>query len=165
LNFDLEEVVEDALCAYLRVGMSGEARVYPSLTAMDGIQFPYVGIEAAESSNVSDEGPFTGRRRVTVMIVLALEAIPVSGGPVIEALRDRNRKLRAQLWGLLARSDLHTDINAALGWTQNPTTKLWAGGAVPVLFSMIMPTDSARSVENRQVTTSITLETIAQPTE
>jgi len=164
---DLEESVEDAICAYLKTKLPGDVRLYPSLTPMDGVQYPYVGVEAAESGNVTDEGKFNGRRTVDVMVALVLEAVPVVNalGKITQTLRDRNRALRAQLWAMLARTDLHEDVNLSLGWTQDPGTKLWSGGSVRVLFSKIMPTESARSVENRQVTTAITLKTIAQPTE
>ena len=167
MTFDLEESVEDALCAYLRTGMPGDVRIYPSLTAMEGVQFPYVGVEAGESSNVSDDGNFSGRRRVSVMVGLVMEAIPLvdAVNQITKTVRDRNRDLRAALWGLLAHTDLHTDVNAALGWTFNESTKLWTGGAARVLFSKIMPMDSARSIEGQEITTAITLDTIAQPTE
>jgi len=165
ISFDIEETVEDALVAYLMPLMPGDVRVYPSLSAMDGVQMPYVGVECDESDNVSDEGLFNGRRTLTVNLALTVEAVPVTNdaGAEVMTLRERNRQLRRALWEAIAWPDLHARINAHNGWVH--ASGVWSGGSIPVLFSMAHPTASIRAVDGREVSTVITLSVIAQPTE
>lgn len=150
--WDLEERVEDAVAAYLKTVVA-EIRVYVAW-GMTTPQFPCVVVHASETGPISENAGWTDSRDVKITLAVMTEAAPnVQSGVEIQTARERNASARADVMRAIAREDLAAAVNG----TNSPR----------VFFSMLQAGASRRTVDDatRMLTTTITLDAIANPTE
>jgi hypothetical protein len=149
MNWNLEELIEDAIASYLRATLSGDARVYAAFTS-DVIQQPCVIVAAVSSEPISENAQWHNQRSVSVQVGIKSEATPQKDGAgnIIRTAREYAAAIRSDVMNALAKTSLYTLLNA-----QGPD----------VLFSMAQVSSLQRSVEDRSFVTIINLETIAEP--
>ena len=150
MSWAIEEHVEDAIVAYLRATAEGDLRVYAAGTESE-ITLPALMVMCGDGSNVTDDGPITGRRQYSVTLEIRAEAAPLldSSGVMLTTARERFRDLREQVSARLFDPSLHESLNRMIPHL--------------VLFSMAHPTaTTARAVDGRNYTASWTLDVIAQ---
>ena len=150
MKWNLEELAEDAIVAYLGQKIPGTMRAYAAWD-FDEAQYPCVIVAATEAGPVSEPAAWDDNRDINVQLAVMTEAAPeVSAtGVTVLTTRERNIEARSAVMDALAVTDLLTQLNAQ--------------GVEAVAFSMAQMTTTQRSTEDRKLITTITLEVIAEP--
>lgn len=152
--WDLEERAEDAIVAYLKANV-GRACVVRAAREVAVAKYPLITVSAEESNNESDIANFNGRRRFSVTVTIATEAVnfnaETSQLEYVETARESHRAVKSDVMGSLAGATVHEDLNE----TQYPG----------ILFSQAHCTTQTRGVEDNKLITVQTIDVIAQPKE
>lgn len=152
MTWDLEERVEDAFAAYLRTKLPGSMKVYEAWNFVEA-QYPCVICYAGETGPVSEDAAWHDPSKIDVQIAVITEAAPEKNSSGVEMLKARERNAAAR-----------GPVIEALATQELPA--LLAGmGVLGVAFSMAQMTTRVRSVENRKLITTLSVEVIAEPQE
>jgi len=144
VRWDLEELTEDTLAAYLRTQVSGDMRVYVAWEVNEP-EFPCAMVHAGQSGPISEEAAWHDARLITVEVAVMVEAATTN----LKTARERNAEARSQVINALATSTLESELQNA--------------GTEDIAFSMAQMTNLTRTTENRVFVTTITVEVVAEP--
>jgi len=151
MKWNLEELTEDAILAYLEANLEVDIQIYTAWGFTSNPKYPAAIIHAGQSEPISEDAAWHDPRSVTVEVAVITEAAPRTnpGGVVIATARERNIEARSAIMDLLAVSDLNA--------------QLIAQEIDEVAFSMAQVTETERSTEERHLITTITILVIAEP--
>ena len=151
MKWNLEELTEDALVAYLQGLCPGEYRI-SAAWARDEIEYPAVLVHAESSEPISEPAEWHDPRQLSVSVAVVTEGaheIDPTSGLIIKTARERNQEARSAVMDALFVSDLNA--------------QLVAQGVEDIAFSMAQFADTQRSTEDRNLITTITGTVIAEP--
>ena len=153
-RWDLEENVEDAIVAYLKNSVTVASLVMPA-REIQTASYPLIIVKAMGSENHTEDGRFTGRRVMPVAITIVTEALNRNGQTGSEAknqtAREHHRTVKSSVIGFLAGNNVQDDVNKI--------------GSIGVSFSEIFMKGQETDEGDGKLTTTQTLEVIAQPKE
>lgn len=142
-DYALEELVEDALIAYVRSGVPDSVRVYPGWSHEE-VQFPAIVVAARSSEQIEAGIQWTDHRRLRVTLGIMVEASRENN----ETPRTVNRRLRSQVATLFATETAHEAINAL--------------GTVGVKFSSAQIERIERGNDGMVLTSTMDIDVLAQ---
>jgi len=152
--WDLEERVEDAVCAHIKNLCATVAMVVPSRTIAKA-KYPLVVVAIETSANKDESREFDGRRVMSLMVDIRTEAINQNGveGQIekTQTAREHHRAVKSSVIGALAGKTVHDELNAL--------------GTEGVLFSMFAITTQTRDQGDGEISTMQECYVIAQPVE
>ena len=150
MKWDLEELCEDAIVAYLKTVVTGNLKIW-SAWEMDEAQYPCVIVFCQRSAPISTPAEWHDARMLDVRVAVQTEAADEtdSHGVVVTTARDRNRAVRSDVISALGISDLES--------------KLVEQGVSGIAFSGAQMVDVERSTEGRVLVSTINLEIVAEP--
>jgi len=151
MKWQLEELTEDALVSYLRSACGG-LRI-SAAWERDEMEYPACVVHAGETSPVSESAEWHDERELAVTVAVITEGAHEldSNGLVLRTAREVNIAARSQVMDALFISDL--------------VTPLIAQGIEGIAFSMAQFSTTERSVEGRNLVTTINGTVIAEPVE
>jgi hypothetical protein len=149
MKWQLEELTEDALVSYLR-GACGGLRV-SAAWERDEMQYPACVVHVGSSAPISESADWHDPRALAVTVAVITEGVHelAADGTVFRTARNRNADARSQVMDALFRADL--------------LTKLIEQGAPDIAFSMAQFSETARTVDGRNLVTTLSGAVIAEP--
>ena len=148
--WDLEERVEDAFVALLKIAIGDAACIIAARTVTTA-RYPLIVVEAGDSDNANDDATFNGMRRLDVTVALTTEAVNRTDKSLLQDAREKHRAVKSQVIGVLASKALQDALNAL--------------GVPGVQFSMAHLTAQRRDAGDGKLTTEQDLDVIACPKE
>ena len=113
MRWDLAEMIEDSLVAYLKPLVNSDMRV-AAAWELDDPQYPMAVVFAASSEPASDEAEWHDSRVFAVMVSVITEGVHElsSSGSTLTTARERNALARSSVMNALFVSDLKTQLIA-----------------------------------------------------
>lgn len=149
MRWDLAELTEDALVAYLQAECGG-LRV-SSAWERDEAEYPAAVVYAKSESPVSEPAQWHDARMLTVEVAVITEGSAEldAQGNVMRTARERNRDARSDVMNALYRDDL--------------VSLLVGQGVEGIAFSMAQFGSAERSQDGRYLTTILSGLVVAEP--
>ena len=150
MRWDLPELTEDALVAYLKANVSIDMRV-SAAWERDEMQYPAVIVHVDQTGPVSEPAAWHDPRELAVSVGVITEGAHElsSDGSIMRTARERNQQARSSVMSALFISDLNTQLINI--------------GVEDIAFSMAQFSTTQRITEGRNLITTITGTIIAEP--